>query len=510
MSQTSGLRPAMQRSGRKTNGHNRGDRRAIIDIGSNTVRLVVFGGALRAPRVIHNEKVTARLGSELEETGRIGAESWDMALAGLRRFVMLLEELETSDVETVATAAVRDAANGPEFAAAVRELGLDLRVLTGEQEAQASAVGVSGAFPGAEGVALDLGGGSLEIVEINADGIKHGVSLPLGTLRLPAIRASGEKALAKRLRQLLAASGYKLPEGRPLYLVGGALRAFGRYVMLQTDTPLDDAHGFEFSAKAGLKHARTLSGTSVSDLSEISAITSSRLAMLPDAAALLEVLFKDLDPARIVISAWGLREGLLFGRLEDTRQAQDPLIAGVSDFTQDLAGSLRMATMVAGWSSQLRGRFHPGDERVRVSAILLSFASQTLEPNLRRKQVLDWALHKRWIALSAEQRGMLGAALLAQTGKLSLPSALTLIASDEALKEAQVWGLATRLCRRFAGCSIGSIVHSKLLIEDDMLTLRIDEELSPLRNAGTDKDLANLAAALGVNSRIEMVEDNEA
>ena len=180
--------------------------RAIIDIGSNTVRLVLYGGTMRAPTVLLNEKVAAKLGRDIAANGQLAEEAMDLAMRGLSRFALLLEDLEVSDVETVATAAVRDASNGPEFLARVEDIGLSPRVLSGEEEATLSAHGVAGAFPNAQGIVADLGGGSLELVNLNKEQVTDPVSLPLGALRLPDFRAKGDggdegmrKALEKAL-----------------------------------------------------------------------------------------------------------------------------------------------------------------------------------------------------------------------------------------------------------------------------------------------------------------------
>ena len=178
--------------------------RAVIDIGSNTVRLVVYSGPRRAPEVWLNEKVTAKLERDLVATGRMPDKAMDMALGALERFAALLPDIGVSMVDTVATAAVRDAENGPEFLERVRELGLEPRLLSGAEEAEASAMGVIGAFPGARGTVADLGGGSLELVTIENGQCSHAASLPLGTLRLPALRKEGgpsfRKAVGKEFR----------------------------------------------------------------------------------------------------------------------------------------------------------------------------------------------------------------------------------------------------------------------------------------------------------------------
>jgi exopolyphosphatase/guanosine-5'-triphosphate,3'-diphosphate pyrophosphatase len=226
--------------------------RAIIDIGSNTVRLVVYGGTMRAPTVLLNEKVTAKLGREIAATGRLADEAMALALRGLKRFALVLADLGITDVETVATAAVRDATNGPEFTAHLRGLGLNPRVISGEEEALLSAHGVLGAFPEARGIVADLGGGSLELVRVAHGQTDSASSLPLGTLRLPDHRkgAGGARAeMRKSLDKAIRKGGWDLSANPPhtngaLYLVGGTWRAMAVYAMAARAYPLSDPHGF--------------------------------------------------------------------------------------------------------------------------------------------------------------------------------------------------------------------------------------------------------------------------
>ena len=179
--------------------------RAIIDIGSNTVRLVIYGGPRRAPTVLYNEKVTARLGKGVADNGKLAEKGMAAALSALGRYATILRLRGITDVQTVATAAARDASNGADFLARVAALGLEPRLLSGEEEAVTSAHGVQAAFPGAFGVVGDLGGGSLELIDIVGDTCTHGTSLPLGTLRLPALRTGGPAKFASRVRKAAAA-----------------------------------------------------------------------------------------------------------------------------------------------------------------------------------------------------------------------------------------------------------------------------------------------------------------
>src|SRR5690606_21586095 len=180
------------------------DRRAVIDIGSNTVRLVVYDGPQRVPRTMWTEKDVARLGPDLAETGRIPAEASEQALAALARFALLTRELGVTDVQTVATAAARDAENGGEFLERVRALGLAPQLLNGEEEAIAAAYGVIGAFPDARGTVADLGGGSLELVAVEDGACRDGATLPLGTLRLPALRAKEAPGFKRAVKKAFA------------------------------------------------------------------------------------------------------------------------------------------------------------------------------------------------------------------------------------------------------------------------------------------------------------------
>jgi len=197
---------------RKTTGQ-AGDQQAVIDIGSNTVRLVIYGGPARAPVVLFNEKVAARLGKGVAENGKLADKAMNTALSALGRYSALLRAQGVSKVHTIATAATRDAANGPQFLEAIAALGLSPRLLSGEEESLTSAAGVAGAFPEARGVVADLGGGSLELVHVAGLEHEHGSSLPLGTLRLPALREVGPAKFKRNVEKLIGDTGSRCAPG---------------------------------------------------------------------------------------------------------------------------------------------------------------------------------------------------------------------------------------------------------------------------------------------------------
>lgn len=477
--------------------------RAVIDIGSNTVRLVVYSGPQRAPAVWLNEKVTPRLGRDLATTGRIPDEAIEIALRGLARFACILKDIEVTDVSTVATAAVRDARNGPKFASQVRALGLDIDVLSGEEEAITSAYGVIGAFPGAEGVVADLGGGSLELVAIAEGKSSHGVSLPLGTLRLPRLREKGTKAFNKAVKSELTRADWANAHAGPLYMVGGTWRAMANFAMHRADYPLTDPQAYRMTPAEADKIAKKLSRMDPDELSSIGGISSSRADGLPDAAAMLRPVLAALEPEALVFSAWGLREGVLYRGLSPGARQLDPLLAAVSHFTEPRGASATAAMQIAAWTSDASSGAGNGSERVRLAAIMLSLAQWRLEPNMRLNHSIDWALHKRWLGLDHKGRAMIAAALRAANGKPEPTADLQALASDEALHEAASWGLAFRLCRRIGAGSKLSLLSSKLTREDDVLRLWLEPGRAQLVSEQVETELARLAAWLGCEGILE-------
>ncbi|KLI65290.1 hypothetical protein AAV99_05905 [Aurantiacibacter marinus] len=475
-----------------------GPDRAVIDIGSNTVRLVVYSGPPRAPNVWLNEKVTARLGRDLAATGEIPPEAEEMALDGLKRFAAIVDDLGVKDVAVVATAAARDASNGRKFIAKVRELKLQPRVLSGIEEATSSAFGVIGAFPGAKGVVADLGGGSLELIAIEDGQCHDGISLPLGTLRLPALRDAGAAGFREAVKAELAKAGWAKEQGGPLYLVGGTWRALASFAMHQDDYPLTDPQAFCLTRDEAEKTVRQLADSDPQELTSISGISSSRASGLPDAAAMLHVMLDELKPDALVISAWGIREGLLFERLTDIARDQDPLLSAITHFTTPRGADIMNATLIAAWTAEAIDERNRGSERIRLAATMLTQAAARIEPNMRLSHATDWALEKRWVGLDHTGRAMMAQCLRASSGQPKLVDEYLRMATEKQLRRASAWGLANRLCRKIGAGTRISLRSSALRREADTLVLRFDESRSYMMADTVERELAALADWLGL------------
>lgn len=486
---------------RATADHSPDQRRAVIDIGSNTVRLVIYGGPARAPVVLWNEKVSARLGRDLARTGSIPDAAMDEALAALARYAQILADLGIDEVEAVATAAPRDAANGAEFLACVAALGIDVRLLSGEEEARASAFGAIGAFPDAAGMVADLGGGSLELVPIAEGRCGQGASLPLGTLRLPALRA--KDGFARKVGRLLA--GLEMPAaGTSLYMIGGTWRALAVYVMRAADHPLTDPHGFCLNAKEADEVAKAVQRSEPARLAQVRGISTMRAEKLPDAAALLRALLAQLQPGGLVFSSWGLREGLHFSRLDPAARAADPLLAGVEAFAGAPLPGAAGPELLAEWTESAAAGGDSGGDRIRLAAAHLAPSLHGVEPNLRSAHALEWALDKRWVGIEPHERAMLAAMLVASLGENTLPDRVGALASPSELAPAVAIGLALRLAQRLGAGARDALLASRLTVADGTLLLTLSAQHSVLATPGVGKDLSALAAALDLRPEVAL------
>ncbi|BBD98678.1 Ppx/GppA family phosphatase [Sphingobium amiense] len=478
-------------------------RTAIIDIGSNSVRLVVYDGPPRIPFILFNEKVMAGLGASLAKTGTIETEAMERGLRAVSRFARLCRTMKVGDIRCVATAAVRDASNGPDFIARAQAMGLTVELLSGAQEAIGAAMGVLSGIPQADGIVGDLGGGSLELARIRGGQVEQTISLPLGVLRLPQIRAKGPRALERSVVRMLDKAGWAPEPGLPFYMVGGSWRALARFDMQITQFPLPVVHQYEMTAARAEQLTRIVSHIDKARLKLIPAMTGSRVPTLPDAAALLSVVVRQLKSSRLVVSAYGLREGLLYEALPPDWRAQDPLLVAAEAEGEAQARFRGHGNRIDRWIAPLFPDDAPDMARIRRAACLLADVSWRANPDFRAERGVEIALHSNWVGISAVERAMLGQALHSHFGGgLSSPPGLDRIASPDLLRRAALWGLAIRLAQRLSGGVEGPLDLSRLEREADRITLRLDDEDADLFGEAVDRRLRNLAQAMGLKYRM--------
>jgi exopolyphosphatase/guanosine-5'-triphosphate,3'-diphosphate pyrophosphatase len=484
---------------------------AIIDIGSNSVRLVVYEGPTRLPAVLFNEKVMAGLGRSLPETGAIDKGAFASATAALARFAWLAHEMGVSELRTVATAAVRDATNGGDLLAAAAALGLDVELLAGEEEAFASGMGVLSAFPDADGIVGDLGGGSLELVRVVGGAIIDRISFPLGVLRLGAIRKQGKGVLERRVAELVAEAGW---QGRgqnvPLYLVGGSWRALTRLDMHLTGYPLPIIHGYAMTTDEIARLMRTLSHIEKGKLKAITNLSTGRIPTLSDAAVLLGTLLRELGCSTTVASAFGLREGLLFSRLSPEARCEDPLITAARDEGRRLGRFAEHGDLLNAWIAPLfADEEDPDLARLRHAACLLADVGWRANPEFRAERGVEVALHGNWVAIDARGRALIAQALftaLGGGGGTDSPDPIGRLAPHDELALAARWGLAMRLGQRLSGGVSAPLERTRLEIDEDAVRLIIAVDDAGLYGETVERRHKTLAAAFNREALL-VVED---
>jgi exopolyphosphatase/guanosine-5'-triphosphate,3'-diphosphate pyrophosphatase len=478
----------------------------IVDIGSNSVRLVVYQGAARLPATLFNEKVMAGLGRSLSATGAIDQASLSLARAALARFALLAREMQVAELRTVATAAVRDASNGGELIRAAEKLGLHVELLSGEEEATAAGLGVLSGIPDADGVVGDLGGGSLELVRVVAGTVTDRISFPLGVLRLGAIRAQGRGVLDRLVARLIEESGWRgRGKGLPFYLVGGSWRALARLDMHRTRYPLPVVHQYPIPLARVSELRQIIAEIPRAELKTIPDMSGVRAAALPDATALLESVLRHLGSSGTVVSAYGLREGLLFQRLSPEQRREDPLIAAARDEGERLGRFPEHGDLLDGWIAPLFGDDPPALSRLRHAACLLADVGWRANPEFRAERGMEIALHGNWVAIDAAGRAVLAQALYTSLGGgLNCPEPLDSLADAASLECARRWGLAMRLGQRLSGGVAAPLKRSHIGIEDGTLALCLAPEDESLYGEPVEKRHKALAAAFGREPVLEV------
>jgi len=384
---------------------------AVIDIGSNSVRLVVYESMTRSLVSIFNEKTLCGLGREVQSTGLLAPDAVAKALTSLKRFRALIRVMKVGRVYAIATAACRDASNGPDFIAkAERICGVPIEILSGPREAKLSALGVVSGIHNPDGIVGDLGGGSLELIDISGNRARRGVTLPLGSLALLDASHKSLKRAERLVKQdLSGVAQLKAARGRTFYAVGGTWRALARIHIIQSGYPLGVMHGYSIPAAGALDFARRLRRLVAANmLANIEVVTDARRPLLAYAALVLEYIIRVGKPKTIVFSTFGVREGLLYEMLPPAERASDGLIGAAQTLNELLSRSARHAEELMGWTDRLvrviRLRETAEDRRLRHAACLLSDIGWRVHPDHRGEETLNLITNGNFGSISHQGR----------------------------------------------------------------------------------------------------------
>lgn len=490
-----------------------GEEVAVIDVGSNSVRLVVYRIDGRAMTPVFNEKVMAGLGrglggvSELPEAGKAAA------LRALRRFSTLLDAQGVKSVFPVATAAVRDSADGAAFAEQVkREVGIALRVLDGAEEARLSALGVSAGAPDAKGVVGDLGGASLELIEIEPGGPGRGETFPLGPLMLAREDAFDYVRVRDLVDKALARAAVLKQSGGAFYAVGGAWRALGRIDMAMRNHPLGVLHHYEMSRAEALKLTDLVRKQSRRSLEKLEEAAAKRAEALPYAAVVLERVLLAADFERVVVSAFGLREGVLMERMSAEMLAAHPLVAaaealaGRTPRTRAFGRALErwIAPMFEGQASLFDAK---RDAVLRGAAARLADMGGPLHPDQRVEIMFDLILRAPLAAISHEERAFLAAAIHHRYARAAPKhaDAYNRLLSEERRAAAAALGAALRLGADLSGRSEALLSAFSIGVLDGKLVLGMKKELAHLATETALRRLEHAAQTLGLAAETKTI-----
>lgn len=476
------------------------DRRAVVDIGSNSVRLVVYDGPSRAPLAICNEKSLCGLGRDMTEDGRLNPAAVIDAKSTLARFRQLLKEYGDPPTYAIATSAMREAKDGEAFVSELRELGFDVSIITGSEEAELAAYGVISFEPDATGVAGDMGGGSLELVSLDKAAIDETVSLPVGPLSVMH-RVGDNLKEAKSLidLELDRATFLKKKKYDTLYSVGGAWRAIARINMRLRSYPLPVLHHYEMLSLHVRETCELIARQSRRSLEEIPGIPRRRLDTLPYAAVVMQSVLERMNASKVVVSAGGVREGLLYRALSDEARKADPFIAACEFY----AGRLSPNPDFGEAARSVVEPLFAGDAaraRLRTAAYILMDIGAFFHPDLRGRHAFDTAMWAPFVSVSHEERVWMALALFSRyqgrTSNLPNEQAISLL-NDEAQLSAVQFGLALRFVASFAPKIGAPLQGCRLEYEPGKIVFRAPPDRRAMMAETPRKRFESLSAAFG-------------
>ncbi len=484
-------------------------RRAVVDLGSNSVRLVIYEGEARNPVQIFNEKAVLRLAKGMSKTGQLDARAMDQAEMVLRRYAAIVKAMGANPFEVLATSAVRDADNGPDF---VRRLAermpeLKINVLSGNAEAALSAEGVLCGIPGADGVLADLGGGSLELVRLDAGRVGETVTLPVGVIRL-ADRSGGDllKARAIVTSALEEAPFLADAAGRDLYLSGGAFRALARIHIMQTGYPLNMVHHYTIGREEARDLAGVISEAGRKLIERMPGVPRRRIEDLPYAALILRRLLRASGVNRVVFSANGLREGWFARMMPPEVRAEDPLLAAGRDLTRGILRDVALPPALIAWTNPLFPGETGAQRRLREAACWLSDIGSHEHPEYRAEQAYLRVIRQPGIGLDHHARAFLALTMAlryeAEPDSAFLAPARSLL-DMHATRRAETLGVALRLAYTLSAGTPQLLAGTTLTIAPGRLILGLAEANGVFAGESVLRRLDRLAQMLGLEAETE-------
>jgi exopolyphosphatase/guanosine-5'-triphosphate,3'-diphosphate pyrophosphatase len=484
---------------------------AVIDIGSNSVRLVVYETMARSLITIFNEKALCGLGREVQSTGLLAPDAVTKALTALRRFRALCRVMRVGRVHAIATAACRDASNGPDFIAkAERICGSTIEILSGPREAKLSALGVISGVHRPDGVVGDLGGGSLELIDVKGNRVRGGLTLPLGSLALQDMSHRSVKRAERIVRsELTDVALIKGGRARTFYAVGGTWRALARIHIVQSGYPIGVMHGYSISAAEALDFVLRLRRLVATDtLANIEVVADARRPLLAYAALVLEYIIRVARPKTIVFSTFGVREGLFYEMLPNAERSKDGFICAAQKLNELLSRSARHAEELIEWTDRfvrvVKLRETEEDRRLRHAACLLSDIGWRIHPDHRGEETLNIITNGNFGSVSHQGRVFVALSVFYRYAGLSEqnepPLTMRGMVTPAMLERARMLGAAFRVAHLISAARTGVLPATHFRSHGRKLMLVFEHRLVDLvadRVGSRFKQLARLVSRTG-------------
>lgn len=476
----------------------------VIDIGSNSIRLVVYDDLSRAPFPRFNEKSMVALGAGLDEEGRFSEKAISRAVYAINRLNAIAEAMQVERIDVLATEATRRAKNGADLIdAIVKATGLQPRILTGEEEAYYTAHGVISGFFQPKGMIGDIGGGSLEVAEVVTDRVgERMASMPLGALPVTEKLAEGYGTAKDWVDDILQESLPPLLTDPVFFAIGGGWRALARVHIAMNDVPISVVHGYEVPADELRALAKDIAKMSRDDVAALPDVPGRRITTLPASALVMSRVLKKLKPERVVFSAYGLREGWLYTQLDTEEQYRDPLLEGAMAIGLPTARVSAFSEALGRWTEDLFPGETQSERRLRLTVCALTDIAWREHEKIRAVDSFQRLLQFPFIGLSHPERAFISVAILARYGgkvdDMVKSKTATLLSTNE-LRRAEILGRALQLAHRFSASVPEILEHARLKIDVDAVRLEIlDAQSVPDSDAVQDR-LRKLAKATGLD-----------
>lgn len=479
----------------------------VVDVGSNSVRMVVFDGAARSPAYFYNEKIMCALGAGMADTGHLSPQGRVRALSALRRFAKLAQGMGLSELTAVATAAVRDATDGRAFCTEVEaETGIKIWVIDGEEEARLSAQGVLLGWPGAYGLVCDIGGSSLELAEISGGRVGNRITSNLGPLKLRDIKG-GAKARNSHIKEVMTALADKMGSQRDrLFLVGGSWRAIARIDMIRRGYPLHVLHEYRMTRQSVRDTIEFIAQSDMNELRALAGVSSTRAALVPFACEVLSRLIKTFRPKDIAISSYGIREGMLYEQMPQRLRDRDPLIEACRFAEAKDARSPGFGKMLYNFIQPLYKSAPAPRLRLIKAACLLHDVSWRAHPDYRAEVCFDNATRANLGGLKHSERIFLGLALMnrySSKGENARFSDLIDMIDSKTRSEAEILGKAMRFGAMLWMDKVAELGELRWFPKKKELHLHLSREMMPLFGEVAEARFSSLTRALDAQAIVK-------